>query len=115
MFRRNYTTKGLVTCYRFMREDINGKRSIEVSWHQKMSAAEWLRWFRKTLHEKISSYERRTGRKFDDTYQLELRRDARLINDYFGKRLRHTGCRNILWTREMQERYPQVNTQEREI
>ena len=51
------------------------------------------------------------GRKHDADYQADLAHDARTINDYYGKRIRHYGCRNILRTPEMRRRYPQVNTQ----
>jgi hypothetical protein len=45
----------------------------------------------------------------------DLQIDAGRINDYVGKRIRHTGCRSLLRDPRMQARYPHINNQPREV
>ena len=71
-------------------------------------------WFWARLDDKINRNQPPRGRKHDAEYQQHLAIDARAINDYYGCRLRHRGCRGLLRTPEMRRRYPHINNQERE-
>ena len=42
---------------------------------------------------------------------LDLRWDAMRINEYIGKRIRNSGCRNLLRTAKMKARYPHIDNQ----
>ena len=42
---------------------------------------------------------------------FDLRWDAMRINEYVGKRIRHSGCRNLLRTAKMKARYPHIDNQ----
>jgi len=77
------------------------------------SAAQFRRWFRHCLNEKINAHlpaDMTTGRKHSDSYQCDLQHDGREINQYYGSRIRHAGT-GWLRLREYQRRYPHVNRQ----
>lgn len=42
---------------------------------------------------------------------LDAQHDARVINDYYGQRIRHSGCRNLLRDLELKCRYPHIDNQ----
>lgn len=108
---KQYDIRTLIAAYRFAKE--RGERGeFQIDWCTRLNGLEWLRWFRECLNAKINRGLARTGRKLDGDYQTELRRDARHINDYFGRRIRNSGCRNLLRTPELRRRYPQINNQE---
>ena len=71
--------------------------------------AQFKAWFLKCLNDKINRNDpRTTWRKLQWEYQAALRHDAVIIADY-GKRIIHPG-RNVLSTKELQVRFPHVNT-----
>jgi hypothetical protein len=72
---------------------------------------EFRRWFMSCLMNKINRNDTQTGRKHTEQYQSDMRYDARIINEYMGTRIRHTGCRMLLRTKEMQRLYPYINNQ----
>lgn len=80
----------------------------EPTWHEH----NFRFWFFGCLTAKINREDRRSGRKLTQEYQLALLLDCRMIRDY-AHRVRHSGCRNLLRTPEMQSRYPGVNNQDR--
>lgn len=43
--------------------------------------------------------------------QQDLAIDLIKVDDYLLRRIRHTGCRNLLRTAAMQARYPHINNQ----
>jgi|SRR3990172_6521291 len=49
----------------------------------------------------------------DERY-LNLKLDARTINDYYGHRIRHTGSLGLLRDIRMQRKYPHINNQPRD-
>lgn len=48
-------------------------------------------------------------------HQFELQLDQRHVDDYVQRRIRHTGCRNLLRTTWMQKLYPHINNQPRDF
>ena len=77
------------------------------------SKEEYERWYLECLHAKINRSVEKKGRKFGDSYQSDLKCDARVINEWFGTRIRNSG-HGFLRTKEMQERYPSINNPPRE-
>ena len=73
-------------------------------------AKSFTRWLRACLDAKINATVPMVGRRFGDDYQAGLKRDARIINEYHNRR-RHSGCRNLLNTKELKARYPHVDNQ----
>ena len=71
---------------------------------------EFNRWFLNCLHAKISASARAAGRKLAPEYQAFMRRDCHRVRDY-RRRIRNTGCRNLLSTPELKRRYPFVDNQ----
>lgn len=77
-------------------------------------ADKFKRWFSGRLDEKVSSHmPGQNWRKMQPGYQADLRRDARIIQDY-GNRVRHYGCSCLLSTPEMKARFPHIDNQPRE-
>lgn len=74
--------------------------------------ADFRRWFTGCLDSKINRQDTRRWRKLTPEYQSSLAHDAQIINDR-KRGLRRSGC-NLLNTPEMQRRYPEINTPERE-
>lgn len=83
---------------------------IKADWCTVWNAAEFWRWFHRCLAAKINRDDRRVGRKMSDEYQRDQALDARVINDYVGRRARRAGM-GILRTSEMRRRYPGINDQ----
>lgn len=91
------------------------ERTMRVDWCTEWTYADFLKWFRSCLNNKINRNDSRNNwRKMQDDYQYGLVRDAYNIRDY-ARGIRNTGCRNILTTKELQARYPHINTQERDF
>ncbi|HRJ52222.1 MAG TPA: hypothetical protein PLE99_05620 [Candidatus Thiothrix moscowensis] len=42
---------------------------------------------------------------------LDVQHDARVINGYYGQRIRHSGCRNLLRNQKLKRRYPHIDNQ----
>ncbi len=85
---------------------------IGIFGEQPWTHANFSRWFTACLHAKINRADpRQTWRRMDWQYQSDLANDARQINDFMGKCVRHTGCSGILRTKEMRAKYPYINTQ----
>jgi hypothetical protein len=107
------TLPKLLAAYRFFEQCPDGQIRTGMWEQPTWTADEFRGWFRGCLHAKINRNDRRPWRKLDDAYQLSLAIDARTVNDYYARRMRHTGCRNILRTPELRRRYPHVNSQPR--
>ncbi len=110
----------LLQLYRDFRATPAMKVTIAVpgDWPIEWDYADFRRWLRRSINAKIESkapISRCKYRKCDPDYQRDLRQDAHTINDYYGRRIRCTGCSNILRTPELQAKYPHVNTQPNEF
>jgi hypothetical protein len=83
-----------------------------------MTAAGAVEYMRTGLHKKISSKDERAPLPHWRNvinyweYSGEVEHDRRMIHDYLHKRIRHSGCRNLLHTKFYRDRYPHINTQE---
>jgi len=110
------TAKRLLSVYRAVKTnpDISIKTNI---WNDpKWTAEQFMVWFRACLHQKINRHDPRNGwKKCSDDYQKHLIRDSRLIKEYYGSRIRHTGSMNILHLQEFKIKYPFINTQINEV
>lgn len=109
--------RNIQTARQWFKEHPGGKISTGMWTDGAWTEAQFTRWLRDCLNAKINSHlpaSMTTGRKHSREWQLNAWRDAREVNDYYGRRLRHSGCRGLLRTPEMQRRYPEVNTQERD-
>ena len=73
--------------------------------------AELRRWFMGCLNSKINRDDRRGWRALQPEYQIDLACDARVVNDYYSRRIRHTGCYGLLRTPELKRRYPHIDRQ----
>lgn len=79
---------------------------IRADWCTVWTGNEFREWFRRCLHEKINT---RGGiptagwQRFED-----LLHDARIINDYYGRRIVYPG-HGILRDVRLKRRYPHVN------
>jgi hypothetical protein len=76
----------------------------ETTW----DARQFWKWVHECLMDKIASHDPQNGRKMTRHYQLDLWRDAQVINDFFRRRIVRRG-RNILRTPEMKRPYPQID------
>jgi hypothetical protein len=86
------------------------ERTMKVDWSTEWTYVDFLKWFRLCLNTKINRTDsRNTWRKMQDEYQNNLSHDARIIRDYQQYRIRNSGC-NLLNTKEMKARYPEINT-----
>ena len=65
-------------------------------------------WFMRCLNNKINRNDTRTGRCYTQEWQQNMTRDARIIQQYYGQRVRRSGS-NILNTPEMKRRYPNLD------
>jgi hypothetical protein len=127
-----YTTsvRNILAAVRFFRMQPDGRVTTGIWDEPNWSRETFREWFRKRLHEKINvrGYQsrnrarrvrafwgdRRFGRRMTDDYTSAIAHDARVINDYVGKRIRSTGSSGLLRTPEMQKRYPHINCQREE-
>jgi hypothetical protein len=99
----------VIAVMKFFKDHPEGQVKTGI-WKEKetWNYQEFKKWFYGCLLEKINSHNIVLGRKTSPVYQEDLWTDARIINDYFGKRIRNSG-RNILRTPEMKMRYPEID------
>lgn len=102
----------LLAAARFCKAHPEGRLATGMWIDPTWTATDFWRWFRTCLHTKINRDDTRAWRKLRADYQADLAHDVRLINDYTGRRIRHSGSRGLLRTAELRRRYPHINTQE---
>lgn len=83
---------------------------IRYDWCTTWTGNEFRAWFRARLNAKINTLGGLTQPSEERCRNLAL--DARTINDYVGRRVRHYGCRGLLRDPRMQRRYPHINCQD---
>jgi len=89
----------------FFAQNPNGTVKIIGNGFPKVyTKAEWEQWFIQCLMAKIN----RNEPAINEERFNNLKRDARIINEYFGTRNRRRGT-GILSDRKMQARYPFIN------
>lgn len=91
----------------------NPRASFRVPGHHSLKAWEVLRMFRDGVMARCNRGIELTPAQEWNHDEMQL--DARTINDYCGKRIRNTGCQNILRNLKMRAKYPHINNQAREI
>ena len=106
-----YTVRGIVDAMKLAKINPNQKFFFSSYGYGTKTSNQYIKWFRDCLHEEISSHENRQGRKFTMDYQVKLIQDFNNIQKYLVMRIRNTGCRNLLNTKEMKRRYPFINNQ----
>jgi hypothetical protein len=82
MARREYTTRELIDCYKFLRQDpLEHAVAVDTWTSRLMYWAEWRHWFRKCLDRKITTRGGDTvrGRKDTEEYQRTLYMDSLLV------------------------------------
>ncbi len=99
----------LVAVAKFFAAHPDGRVKVGVWPEDAWDAEQFNKWFWQCLMEKIASHDTRTGRKMTRQYQTDLRLDAQVINEFYGRRIVRRGC-NILCTQEMKRLYPHINT-----
>lgn len=103
--------RNLNDCLKFAKTHPGGTVVVAGSWPEKQYTSEEYRyWFGECLDRKISSHFAQRGRKHIDRYQEDLEWDGRQIRAYHS-RLRQTGCRNLLRTRELKALFPHIDNQ----
>lgn len=109
-----YTTDlpHLLTAARWCKAHPEGRLATGIWGNPTWTTTDFWQWFRACLHAKIDRGDTRPWRKLSSDYQRDLALDARLINDYTGRRIRRTGSRGLLRTPELRRRYPHIDTQE---
>jgi hypothetical protein len=70
-------------------------------------------WFRNRLDAKINRNRKPAGKRDSDSYLAAYAHDARVINDYYGRRIRNHG-RNLLHTCALKRRYPHIDNPPRD-
>ncbi len=106
------TARHILIAAKFFRDNPDAFIHSGLWYEPTWTRADFARWFTACLHAKIDRQDPRNGwRKMGWQYQSDLANDARQVNDYLGKHVRHTGCSGILRTKEMRQKYPQVNIQ----
>lgn len=86
--------------------------STVTGWdHFSTRACEILQAISYGVHDRINRHlPWRNGRRWQDEAYHAMRTDAIHVNEY--QRIRHSGCRGLLRTPELQRRYPHINCQE---
>lgn len=74
---------------------------------------EYHDWFMRCLHNKINVMGKivQSGKCYTYEYEIGMMRDKQNIQDYFQKRIRHSGCHGLLSTKECKQRYPYIDCQ----
>jgi hypothetical protein len=103
--------RNISTAIRFFKANPDAEIPTGMWSHSRWTRDEFYRWFHESLNEKINRESQPTGRKHTANYQNDQRWDARQVNEYMGKRLRHIGSTGLLRTPELQARYPHINNQ----
>lgn len=99
------TTAGrIVRVKKFFDEHPNGVLKTGIWTDDSWNKEKFYAWFRKCLFLKTG------GAKYTEDEILMIR-DGRKINDYVGKRIRHTGSRNFLSTPALKAMYPEIDNQ----
>ena len=91
----------------------NPRARFEVPGQFPLDSSDVLRLWERGVHARASRWIELTEAQ-EREHELLLH-DARVINDYVGKRIRHTGCRNLLRHPGMKARYPHIDNQPREF
>lgn len=97
------SVKNLVVAKRFFDANPTGRIATGIWTDPDWNKLEFYSWFRRSLMYKCG------GSEYTER-QLALLGDARKINDYIGKRIRHHGT-GWLSTPKMQRRYPNIHNQ----
>jgi hypothetical protein len=97
----------MIRAFEFYQQNPKGKMRLPDG--GTFTFAEFRRWFREKLNEKINSLGRLAS--IDEEKYDALAWDARIINGYFAQRLRMSGCRNLLRSPKMKARYPEIDNQ----
>lgn len=106
MYYRYKRIKDLILILKFAKS--NPDHITTIFWDRSMTGREYVRWFRDCLNEKINRNIPEKGRKYHYQYQADQLIDARIIREVIGLRIRRSGT-NILRTKELRERYPDIN------
>jgi len=78
---KTYTAGQLVTAYRFVKANPEAIFQVDDGWsNARLTSADWLRWFRGCLAEKIASHLPLNGRKDDYSWWCDAQRLARKVN-----------------------------------
>jgi hypothetical protein len=85
---------------------------IRADWCTTWTGTEFRRWFLECLHRKINA----NGDLLcpDEERYADLAHDARVVNDYIGRRIRNTGSCRLLRDLRMRRRYPYIDDQHKE-
>ncbi len=97
-------TSNLVAAYKFFKQNPEGSITTGIWTMPNMTRAEFKKWFVSCLHKK-------TGGEALTEKDWDLIWDARVVNEYYGKRIRHSGSRGMLRTEKMRKKYPHINNQ----
>lgn len=98
-----YTKRGLIDAVKAAKANPNLTIVLRGFGHYDKTSAEYLRWFRGCLNEKINRNEMRKGRKFSRDYEIGLILDARVIRE------KAFSGRNLLRTPELKRRFPHLD------
>jgi hypothetical protein len=108
MHARPISAGALVRAVRIARADPDAQFRVPGDWP--MSAADVLNLWRRGVDARASrglpATSARAARRLAD-----LRHDLPIVEDYLHRRIRRTGCRNLLRDRWMQQRYPHIHNQ----
>jgi hypothetical protein len=91
----------LLTAKTFFAQNPNGMVRFINGFEYIWTKQEFYAWFRQCLLLKCG------GKKYTEK-ELNKIRDGRIINEYFGKRIRRSG-RNILTDPKMKKKYPDID------
>ena len=99
------SVSGLLKAKQFLKSHPQGV--IKFDWATVYNAKEYNVWFMKCLHNKINMNGGINIPISNHDY-LMMENDARLINEYYGTRIRRRGG-NMLNTPRLKRKYPQVD------
>ena len=108
--KRVKSVRALIEAHKFF-AGLAPDREVKVEYGEYWKQADFFRWFWDCLDAKINRDDKRTWRKLSYEYQMNMMRDARRINEHYGRRIRQSG-RNILSVPEMKKRYPHIDNPE---
>lgn len=94
----------LKSAFEFFHKNPRGK--ITVDYGTYWNEAQFRQWFFQCLNNKIN----REAPEFFGTGKdlTDAQRDARIINDWHARRIRHSGT-NVLSTPKLKARYPEID------
>ena len=106
------TARNILTAKRWLRDNPGGTIKTGIWTDETWTAKQFRAWFLNCLNAKINRNDPRANwRKMTPEYQIDLWRDVREVNVYYGQRVRHSGSRGLLRTPELKRHYPQVDCQ----